>query len=99
MGLCTCANELTQGRSWSAPELRLKSFEDLHTLWYVLLRERNVIATQKAERKRLRIAQQYGGKVLSIRSLRVSCCRVACIGVGWTAGGRWPRHSCSRPPP
>jgi hypothetical protein len=38
----------------------------------VLLRERNVIATQKAERKRLRIASQYGGKLLSIRSLRVS---------------------------
>ncbi|BEI81041.1 hypothetical protein CcaverHIS002_0202010 [Cutaneotrichosporon cavernicola] len=62
--------ELKSGRSWSAPELRLKSFGDLHTLWYLLLRERNVIATQKAERKRLRVAPQYGGKLLSIRSLR-----------------------------
>jgi large subunit ribosomal protein L47 len=44
-------NEVKHGRSWQLPELRIKSNTDLHKLWYILLKEKNMLLTMEHECK------------------------------------------------
>lgn len=41
------------GRSWTVGELRSRDWDTLHQLWWVCVKERNRLATEKLERKRL----------------------------------------------
>ncbi|KAJ7945904.1 39S ribosomal protein L47, mitochondrial [Quillaja saponaria] len=61
------------GRSWKASELRLKSWDNLHKLWYVLLKEKNMLMTQ---RQMLHAQNLRFSNPERIPKVRKSMCRI-----------------------
>ncbi|KAH8889772.1 hypothetical protein GQ53DRAFT_747993 [Thozetella sp. PMI_491] len=48
----TPAKDAQHGRAWTVEELRRKSWDDLHRLWWICVKERNRIATANIERRK-----------------------------------------------
>ena len=55
------------GRRWHAADLRQKSNNDLHKLWYVLLKEMNMLQTVKAEAKRLEVPMPNPERIMKVQ--------------------------------
>ena len=55
------------GRPWKTDELRLKSNDDLHKLWYVLLKEKNNILSDSALYLRTTLEEMPGNRIQKIQ--------------------------------
>ena len=51
--LLTPEEDAQHGRAWIVEELRHKSWEDLHRLWWVCVKEQNRIATHRREKQNM----------------------------------------------
>lgn len=74
--LNTPTEDQEHGRAWTVEELRSKGWDDLHSLWWVCIKERNRIATGNTERKKGMYG--YGFVEARAREMEVSC--VPCTG-------------------
>lgn len=68
--------DVKNGRAWRAEELRLKNHDDLHKLWYVLLKEQNKLKSDFLMCKQL--GQVYFGRN-DLKKVRLSMARLLTV--------------------
>ncbi|KAI8819552.1 mitochondrial 39-S ribosomal protein L47 (MRP-L47)-domain-containing protein [Fimicolochytrium jonesii] len=56
------------GRAWKAADLRIKSFEDLHKLWWVCIKEQNKLYSQQVEARRFDLMFPYSDRFKQVKS-------------------------------
>lgn len=68
--------KVSTGRAWKATELRLKNSEDLHKLWYVLIKEKNALLADSAYKKKIYNTRGPQGRM---SKLKVSMSRLLTV--------------------
>ncbi|TLD36435.1 Ribosomal protein L47 mitochondrial [Venturia nashicola] len=48
------ADDSEHGRGWTVEELSVKTWEEMHYIWWKCMKERNRLATERVERQRLK---------------------------------------------
>merc|ERR1712060_562122 len=61
------ARNAESGDPWPAVLLRLKSFEDMHKLWYVLLKEKNYLLAEQHEARQQKIRWKHHGRLKMVK--------------------------------
>lgn len=57
----------SSGDAWPAVLLRMKSFEDLHKLWHVLLKEKNFLLTERQHAKAYKTQWKGHGRLKKVK--------------------------------
>lgn len=63
----TVTANATTGDAWPAVLLRMKSFDDLHKLWHVLLQEKNFLLTERQHAKSYKTQWRGHGRLKKVK--------------------------------
>mmetsp|Transcript_51817 Transcript_51817/g.117306 ORF Transcript_51817/g.117306 Transcript_51817/m.117306 type:complete len:193 (+) Transcript_51817:2-580(+) len=58
---------MVSGDPWPAVLLRMKSFEDMHKLWYVCLKEKNFLQAEQHEARQQRVRWRHHGRLKKVK--------------------------------